>query len=203
MTKSGDVHPRDVAGFDDAVARGLVPVVSTDPPALLPGASAHAVVWGYITRVGVVVGAWILAMLVLGVFDSAMATVLRLVALAVSLVGFWRLFVVGRARAGERLLEELDAGYATFRPAFGGFWRTRQASRPTLTYQEPWDFRGTWQLSSTGAVVGPPPDRSVLAPGFYPSPNRPGSLELWTGAAWGSVWRTPAVPFDDVDHGRP
>ena len=190
MVSTGVVHPRNVDGFHDAVARGLVPCVPVEPPALLPGRSAHTAVWAYVRLVGVVVGAWAMAMVILGAFDSPVATVLRLGALVVSLGGFWYLFVAGRASVGERLLAELDAGYATFRPPHGGFWRTRQADQPTLTYQEPWDFRGTWQLSSTGAVQGQP-DRSVAAPGFYPSPNRPGALELWTGAAWGSVWRTP------------
>ena len=189
------VHPWNVPGFAAAAARGLVPVVPAEPPALLPGPSAHAAVWRYLRQVGAVVGGWMLTMLAVSSIDSTVAVVVRLVALAVSLVGFWRVVVVGRARAGERLLAELDAGYATFRPPFGGFWTTRQESQPTLTYQEPWDFRGIWQLSPTGALAGPPPDRSVAAPGFYPSPNRPGVFELWTGAAWGSVWRTPTFPL--------
>ncbi len=197
MTSPESPHPRDVPGYETAVAHRLVPVVPAEPPRLLPGPTAHAVVWRYLGRIGGLVAGWLALMFVLSVFDSGIATILRLLALALSLVGFWRLFVVGRARAGERLLAELDAGYATFRLTYGGFWRTRQKSRPQHTYQEPWDFRGTWRLSRTGAVEGAP-DPSVSPPGFYPSPNRPGSLELWTGAAWGSVWRAPAVPFDDV-----
>ncbi|WP_158630709.1 hypothetical protein [Nocardioides daphniae] len=40
-----------------------------------------------------------------------------------------------------------------------------------------------------------PPDPSVLPPGHYPSPNRPGQLEMWTGAAWMYDYRTPERPF--------
>jgi hypothetical protein len=46
-----------------------------------------------------------------------------------------------------------------------------------------------WVLDgSTGAVVSPPV-ADADPPGLYPSPNRPGAMELWTGVVWSGNYR--------------
>jgi hypothetical protein len=52
-----------------------------------------------------------------------------------------------------------------------------------------WDYSGAWVLDGTTGAVRSVPDPEREAPGFYPSPNRPGALELWTGAAWAGRYR--------------
>lgn len=187
--------PREVPGYDRARSLGLTPQVPTQPPSLLPGSTAHAAFWGWLRTLGLLAAGWLVVMVVLGRLGGGTAVVaVRLLLLGVGLLGFYLLFVRGRARVGRRVEEELTAGYTTLQLQFGGFGVTRQRSRPRHTYREPWDHAGTWVLDPSGRPLREP-DRTVDPPGFYPSPNRPGELELWTGSAWGSSWRRPATPF--------
>ena len=59
---------------------------------------------------------------------------------------------------------------------------------------ESWDFRGIWVLAGSGKVRSTP-DRTVDPPGLYPSPERPGQLQVWTGMIWARKFRAPDRPF--------
>jgi hypothetical protein len=90
---------------------------------------------------------------------------------------------------GDRKLEELAHGYTTLTLEFGGFWRGEGRRWPRFGRRAPWDYSGVWVLDGgTGEVVSEP-DRAVDPPGLYPSPNRPGELELWTGVVWSGDYR--------------
>ncbi len=100
-------------------------------------------------------------------------------------------YVVTRAslrRFRAIFLEELQAGYATTTFLQGLFWRrSREASGSTWGDDVfGWEWKGLWVLDSHGNVVSAP-DPSVDPPGLYPSPNVPGSRELWTGHRWTGV----------------
>lgn len=55
---------------------------------------------------------------------------------------------------------------------------------PCPSARTPWDHSALWHLDgSTGRVLRPPHGGGD-PPGMYPSPTRPGTLELWTGVLW-------------------
>lgn len=61
-----------------------------------------------------------------------------------------------------------------------------------------WNFRGLWKLNYNGSANRPPVE-GVLPIGYYPSPNRQGEFEYWTGAEWMGKFKTKAeIP----DNGR-
>ena len=51
-------------------------------------------------------------------------------------------------------------------------------------------LRFIWVLTWSGRVKAEP-ERGLDAPGFYPSPARPGMLQLWTGVEWFPKFREP------------
>jgi hypothetical protein len=163
------VLPRDVPGF---TAHNVPPTA----PALLPGASAQVEFRRFLFKsVAVVVS-------VLLILDAAPHVGLgsagtSVVVLAAGLVALW-LIVQLFAQAGERNLEELEHGYTTL-----------TLRRPGLGRWVPWDYSGVWVLDGRTGGVRSAPDPAHEPPGFYPSPNRPGALELWTGAAWAGRYR--------------
>ncbi len=53
-----------------------------------------------------------------------------------------------------------------------------------------WDWRGTWVLNGADEVVSAPSDE-LDPPGVYPSPDRDGLLELWTGHEWAGYYYDP------------
>ena len=59
-------------------------------------------------------------------------------------------------------------------------------------------YLGLWRLGRGGRVLREP-DRSVPPPGFYPSPYRPGLLQLWDGPGWAPLpqrwWNHPERYF--------
>ncbi len=172
-----------MAGFREAVAAGLVPVVPAEPPALLPGPTARQMFHRFLRRSAV----GVLAVLMMFQID-------------LSGVWFWLLPLSGLAlfllmapwwsQIGTRNFTELHHGYTTFTMSYGAFkqgsLRTWQGHRN----RPPWDYRGVWVLDPHGRVLSPP-DRSVEPPGFYPSPDKPGALELWTGVVWLAHYRHP------------
>jgi hypothetical protein len=97
-------------------------------------------------------------------------------ALAAGLVALWLILQLF-AQVGDRNLEELEHGYTTLtlrRPGLG---------------RAAWDYSGAWVLDGTTGAVRSVPDPEREPPGFYPSPHRPGALELWTGAQWAGRYR--------------
>ena len=162
------VLPRDVPGF----TADRVPPTA---PALLPGPSAQAEFRRFLLKsVAVVVAVLLIVDTAPHVGLGSAGTIV--VALAAGLVALW-LIVQLFAEVGDRTLEELEHGYTT------------------LTLQRPvrgratWDYSGAWVLDGTTGAVRSAPNPEREPPGFYPSPNRPGALELWTGAAWAGRYR--------------
>lgn len=175
-------RPRDVPGFAEAVAAGRTPARPAQPPTVLPGTTAHQA----LVRCG-----WVLAgavVLFLGSFafgpeNGGQATVgevaLMLGATAVGTTAV--VAAIGRFR--RVLLAELAAGYVTTTFLQGSFWLVSRPGPKVGNDVVGWDWDGVWVLTSGGSVVSSP-DSGVDPPGFYPSPHRPGELELWTGFQW-------------------
>lgn len=178
-------RPRDVPGYAEAAAAGLSPARPSRPPSPLPGTTSHQA----LIRCGVVLAgaaALVVAALVVGPEEGGQATVreaaIMLGATAVGVIAV--IAAVGRFR--RVLLSELGAGYVTCTFHQGLFWFV---SSPGPTFGKEitaWDWTGVWVLTSDGSVVSAP-DLDADPPGFYPSPNRPGQLELWTGSQWTGV----------------
>jgi hypothetical protein len=162
------VLPRDVPGF---TGHNVPPAA----PALLPGESAQAEFRRFLLKSVAVVVA------VLLIFDTAPDVGLGsagtiVVALAAGLLALWLILQLF-APVGDRTVEELEHGYTTLtlrRPALG---------------RAAWDYSGAWVLDGRTGAVRSAPDPEQEPPGFYPSPNRPGALELWTGAEWAGRYR--------------
>jgi len=108
---------------------------------------------------------------------------------------FLLLFVRPRSRVGDVFLDELGAGFTTLPLTVGAFWGVNR--REGANYMEPWDFRGVWVLDGHGEVRSAP-DPAVDPPGLYPSPERPGQLQVWTGRTWARKFRAPDRPFTAV-----
>jgi hypothetical protein len=161
--------------------------VPTEPPALLPGRSA-----GQLFNRSLVVAAGIVVAVLASVelLESVGSTLAGVAAPALGLIGFAAIMLTQR-KVGARKLEELEQGYTTLTLQFGGFWLGEPRRWPGFWHRMPWDYSGVWVLDgSTGAVISEPsPDSDP--PGFYPSPNRHGALELWTGVVWSGVYRKP------------
>ena len=187
------LNPRQVDGFLAARALKLLPQVPDAPPRPLPGRTARQAFTTWLVSIGVGALGWILfASVFAGLLNRwfPLAGPVLLVLGAVSV--FVLLFVRLRARVGEVFLEELTAGYTTLPLTVGAFWGVN--GREGANYQEPWDFRGIWVLDGRGTVRSAP-DREVDPPGLYPSPERPGQLQVWTGTVWARKFRAPAQPF--------
>ena len=176
------VRPRDVDGFAEAVAAGLVPRVPREPPRVLPGPTAHQVFRAFLIKSAVSIAAVFLLLELpprVGLpqdVSTLFAGLAGFVVLGVIYFRFW-------GDVGRRSVEELKVGYTTFVMQFGSFWWGGGRSGE-VENRIPWDYRGSWVLDGTGQRVVSAPDPNVDPPGFYPSPNRPDAFELWTGAAW-------------------
>lgn len=108
--------------------------------------------------------------------------------LAAGLIGF-AVIIRDLGRVGDRKLEEIAHGYTTLKLDFGGFWLGEGRRWPHFGHRPPWDYSGLWVLDGTHGAVLSKPDRGVEPPGLYPSPNRPGAMELWTGVVWSGNYR--------------
>lgn len=163
------VPPRDVPGF---TAHEVPPAA----PALLPGASAQVEFRRFLFKsVAVVVAVLLILSTAPDVGLGSAGT--SVVVLAAALVALW-LIVQFSADVGDRSREELAHGYATL-----------TLRRPDIRRRVPWDYAGVWVLDGRTGAVRSAPDPEHEPPGFYPSPNRAGALELWTGAAWAGRYR--------------
>lgn len=173
-------RPRDVPGYADAAARGLVPRVPTSPPRVEgPTAAAalrHVFVLAAVSVIAVV------ATVLLGADDGRLGLATVGLVLAVTAVGT---VVTGTAvrRFGVVQLAELGRGYTTVTYEMGRWWMRAAPDGPVTNGWIPWDWRGTWVLRPTGEVVTAP-DTDLDAPGLYPSPAGGDALELWTGRQW-------------------
>ena len=183
-------RPRDVPGYTEAVAAGLTPARPSRPPSLLPGTTSHRA----LVRCGVALGVaavLVAVAIVRGPSDGGQATVSDLaMVLGATVLGI--VVVIAAVRRFRKvLLAELAAGYVTTTFHQGLFWFVDRPGPTVGNDVVGWVWDGVWVLDSSGSVVSPP-DRDVDPPGMYPSPNRPGQLELWTGAQWIGVHRDPA-----------
>lgn len=59
----------------------------------------------------------------------------------------------------------------------------REEAEAAAGYVSSWGAPGLWRLSPLGRPARPP-DRTLLPPGFYPSPYWPGVLQKWEGTHW-------------------
>lgn len=179
-------------GFESALRSGLLPAVPAPPPAPppapLPGRSAQAAFRVFLGELAAIVALGLLLVAVAGRvgLSQGWTSVLVLVA---GLVGFL-LALYRWQRVGQHYLAELEHGYTTLVLQFGGFALGDGRRRPGLGRRVPWNYAGIWVFTPSGEVLSAP-EPGVEPPGFYPSPNRPGAFELWTGAVWAGEYRTP------------
>jgi hypothetical protein len=171
--------PYEVEGFDRAMASGVIRLIPTDPPAVtvLP-TSARALRdagVAFVLASGVVV----VVMLVAGsggyLGGLGVAALLGSAAL-----GFWAV-ATALKRWGRTLLAELALGYTTTPPGVSASWWLGRSAYGRNGPQ--WEWRGLWLLRPDGTVRSAP-SRQGVPPGVYPSPSRPGAMELWTGRQW-------------------
>jgi hypothetical protein len=183
--------PQDVAGYERARRDGLLPEVPAVPPSLIAGETADQAS----TRVFLWLGGAVVAFFVLAKAGPGVLAPLGLPHIAVAaplgMIGLALLAALYRAwgRVGERNLDELRHGYTTLSLVAGSFWRGDLRRWPRTGHRVPWDYSGAWVLSNDG--VRREPDRSVLPPGLYPSPNREDRWELWSGRVWTGDFRPP------------
>lgn len=182
-------RPREVPGYAEAVAAGLTPARPPRPPSLRPGTTAHqALVRCGVTLAGA--AALVAVAIALGPSDGGQATAPG-VAMVLGAAAAGVVAVVAAIRRFRRaLLAELAAGYVTTTFHQGLFWFVHRPGPVVGNDVVGWVWAGVWVLDSSGNVVSAP-DPDVDPPGMYPSPNRPGQQELWTGSQWIGVHADP------------
>ncbi|MCL3837995.1 hypothetical protein [Aeromicrobium duanguangcaii] len=177
--------PRTVPGFARAVELGLTPQIPAEPPTPVTSNSRHLLLAIAGTSFGL-----LLVVLLLANGTQAPPWLLGVVSAVVFAV-----VVAMFVRLRRIMWDEIMAGYCRIDYMVALFSRDPEYRFPANRMRgAPWDLRGLWRLADDGSVVVEP-DRSVLPPGRYPSPNRPGQLELWTGSAWAYRYEEPRVPF--------
>lgn len=168
-------RPSEMPAHALAVGTGLVRRVPATPPERIPGPSAAEVAQrsGMRALLGmtVVVGAFTL--------HTSAWTALLLVAFCC-----WSMTLF--PTLGNRLLDELAHGYTTLVFTQGTFWFSRES---WVT----WDFSAVWKYTKNG--VEPPTPGAVDPPGLYPSPDRPGRWQVWTGHQWSGTHRPAPDPY--------
>lgn len=159
---------------------GLTPRVPPTPPALVCPPSYKGILPAAVAGL-------------LGIVVTVVTT--QVWALVVTL-GLFGLIIVRVVIMQRRERLEVAAGYRLVNWRAGTWGRDpdRRFTVGTGMAAAPWDLRGLWFLDEKGQVLAPP-DPSVLPPGKYPSPNKPGQLEMWTGTAWMYGYETPREPF--------
>ncbi|MDI6100413.1 hypothetical protein QLQ12_17535 [Actinoplanes sp. NEAU-A12] len=176
------IPPREVPGYAEAWAAGLIPRVPATPPRLAVAPTARAV---FRTLLGTAVGGILTLILFLKILEWVTGSDVA-VTVAVSLGGTLLFVLILRlvTRIGDQLVAELRHGYTTLEVPSGTFWVGEGYTSISGDVVSRWDYRGLWLLDgSTGAVLrGPVPGGDP--PGMYPSPHRPGRWELWTGLEW-------------------
>jgi hypothetical protein len=180
-------RPRDVPGYAQAVTAGLTPARPSRPPALLPGTTAHRALRHCGLALGVAAVLLVLA-LSSGPESGGQASFAQLLTVLGTTAAGLVLVLLAVRRFRRALLAELAAGYVTTTFHQGLFWFAKQPGPRVGNDVVGWDWDGVWVLDPSGGVLSSP-DPDVEPPGFYPSPNSPGRLELWTGAQWVGVHR--------------
>lgn len=180
-----ELRPRDVPAYAYALANGVIRPVAHTPPPLLPGRSAQRAFHLFLIKGAAATAAYVVLMEVLSrLLDPNWLQAALYVALGLAwFIGILRMF----RNIGPVNLEEMRHGYTTFQMTSGSFFyggtnRWREMGPP-------WDYSGLWVLDQTTGAVKKAPNFEVDPPGLYPSPNREGSLELWTGSVWSGHFR--------------
>lgn len=177
-------HPRTVPGYARAVELGLTPRVPQEPPTPVTANSSRFLLAVVATFIGILLGMFALTN------HGAPAWLLGL-----ACAGGLTVIIAMMCWAHVLLWVEIMAGYCRIEYMVALFSRDPQNRFPASRMRgAPWDLRGLWRLADDGSVVREP-DRTVLPPGLYPSPNRQGELELWTGCAWAYRYEKPRIPF--------
>ena len=180
-------HPASVPGFDEARRLGLLPSVPATPPQPVCVNSLHAsvaffpVIFGYLLAGIALANAYDLS-------DPLTGLVLG--------GGGGALIVAAILIPGRLMMREFEAGYCRRDAHIGLYvidWRVQLQNQAGPAGAE-WDLRGLWRLDGHNRPVRAPAP-GVLPVGRYPSPNRPGLLEYWTGRDWHYMFRKPSRDF--------
>jgi hypothetical protein len=178
--------PSDVEGYAAAVAAGLTPARPSTPPDITGRPTARNAFRQLATTFAVAVAPAVLWTVLLA--DERIGGKGGAIAYVAILVIAYFVVRVPLHRCRDILLEELQAGYTTRTFTQGLFWIPRGPGRSMKGDDViGWIWDGLWVLDVHGNVVSAP-DRSIDPPGLYPSPHRPGQLELWTGCQWAGVY---------------
>ncbi len=178
-------NPRTVPGFETAAALGLTPRVPDQPPAPVVMNSSHLLL-------GAVATSFAGIALLLVTVSKLNLPGWQIGAVATGVVGVVLALLVWHR---QLMWAEIMAGYCRMDYMVALFSRDREGRFPASRMKgAPWDLSGLWLLGNNDEVVRQPVP-GVLPPGRYPSPNRPGELELWTGLAWAYRYQKPDRPF--------
>ncbi|MFN2538788.1 MAG: hypothetical protein ABR549_11690 [Mycobacteriales bacterium] len=182
-----ETPPREVHGYPQALATGVVRPVPASPPPLLPGRTANNLFRMWLLSLAG--GGLLWFVLYSGVqrIPSSHSGLRSLLLLTISR-GVCFGMLAPLTLVGNRNVEEFAHGYTTLRLQLGSFYMRFSFTRTRRQQSPPWDYSGIWVLDDRGRVLAPP-DPAVDPPGFFPSPNRPGQLELWTGVCWSGHFR--------------
>lgn len=185
--ESGDIRPREVPAFAAAAAVGGVPVVPPTPPALIAGTTADKSFNFFLLKLVVAAGIVVAS---LDIVPKIVGGKGLLTALVDFTLGMTVLVLMLRwlKSVGERNFQEISQGYTTLVLRYGMFGPDASSRWYRTRFRVPWDYSGLWVLGNDGRVVTAP-DPGVDPPGFYPSPNRQGAYELWTGVGWSGQFR--------------
>ncbi len=174
-------RPRDTPAWREAVRAGLISPVPAEPPDLVVRPSAHSL--QRVLFATVAMSVLVLAFLLLtggrnGAFTAGgLGRFLTAAVVCATACGYTI------RRWGRAVLDEATAGYTTTPFDLGRFWIGAAPEAPWTFGWIGWDFSGLWVMAPDGTVeAAPRSDRDP--PGVYPSPNRPGEWELWTGSQW-------------------
>lgn len=175
------LRPREVPGFAEAAADGVLPTVPATPPALIVGGTADHIFKVFLLEGGVAVAALlVLVEVVQRVGLSSTAVSLLILGMSALLIVALHLLWL---RVGRAVLAELAHGYTTLAFTYVSFRPPRDRDWYQTDWRVPWDYSGVWVLGPDGRVLSTP-QPGVEPPGFFPSPNWPGEFELWSGTGW-------------------
>ena len=182
-----DILPRKVPAFAAASAAGRVPVVPPAAPALIAGTTADKSFNFFLLKLVIVAGIVVASLDIVPkiVGGKGLLTALVDVTLGVAVLV---LMLRWLKSIGEKNFQEISQGYTTLVLRYGMFGPNVSSRWYRSRFRVPWDYSGLWVLGNDGKVLTAP-DSSVDPPGFYPSPNRQGAYELWTGVGWSGQFR--------------
>ena len=174
--------PYEVAGFDRAMASGVVKLIPTFPPKVtVQPTSGRALRDAVLVFASGFVG-WAAVLLVAG-RGGVLGGPGVVAVLGFGALWFWAVATAAK-RWGRMLLAELALGYTTTPPGLkGAAWWIGSPRGSDGQRGVDWDWSGLWVLRADGTVRSAP-SRQGVPPGVYPSPRKPGAMELWTGRQW-------------------